>query len=77
MPRWQNSRDLANALQQQLSDEQSKVQFLTQKLFANKQIMRRVYKEFSPFMDDGSEGSPVIPLRPEYSNRENEETVVQ
>jgi myosin heavy subunit len=72
-----DSRDVANALQQQLSDEQSKVQFLTQKVFANKQTMRRLYKEFSAFVDDGSEESPVIPLRPEYSNRENGETAIQ
>ena len=68
-----DSRDAVNSLQQQLSDEQSKVQFLTQKLFANKQMMRRVYKEFSAFTDDESEESPVILLRPEYTNKENEE----
>ncbi|MFI5130637.1 MAG: hypothetical protein ACHQFX_11625 [Chitinophagales bacterium] len=72
------SKDLAGALQAQLSDEKSKVQFLTQKLFANKQMMRRVYKEFSPFMDDvENEGSPVIPLTAEYGNKENGEVAIQ
>jgi len=65
---------LAGTLQQQLSDEQSKVQFLTQKLFADKQMIRRMYKEFSVFINDTeNEESPVISLRPEYNGRENEE----
>ncbi len=71
------SRNTASALQQQLSDEQSKVQFLTQKLFANKQTIRRLHKEFSAILEDGSEESPVIALRPDYINRENEEKAVQ
>ena len=70
-------KELVSTLQQQLAEEQSKVQFVTQKLFANKQMMRRVYKEFSVFVDDiESEESLVIPLRPEYNNRENEEIAI-
>jgi hypothetical protein len=72
------NKELTGALQVELADERSKVQFLTQKLFTNKQMMRRVYKEFSTFIDDvDNEESPVIPLRPEYGNTENEEAAVQ
>ncbi|MDP4261927.1 MAG: hypothetical protein Q8941_05295 [Bacteroidota bacterium] len=71
-----DNRDLANTLEQQLSEEQAKVQFMVQKLFDNKQLLRRLYKELSNFIDDESKGSLVIALRPEYNNRENEETVV-
>lgn len=71
-----NSREQVNTLQQQFSGEQSKLQFLTQKLLTNKQIIQRIHREFSSFMDDDSEVSPVITLRPEYGNRETEETAV-
>jgi DNA repair exonuclease SbcCD ATPase subunit len=71
-----DSRDLVNTLQQQLLDEQAKVEFTVQKLFDNKQLLRRLYKELSNFIDDDSKGSPVVSLRPAYSNIENEETAV-
>jgi hypothetical protein len=71
------NRSLAGTLQQQLTDEQSKVEFLTQKLFINKQMMRKVHKEFSEFINEGGEESPVIPLRPGYINKENEEFAMQ
>jgi hypothetical protein len=47
-----------------------------QKLFDNKQLLRRLHKELSNFMDDEGKASPVIALRPEYSKKENEETAV-
>ncbi len=69
-------RDQALALQQQLSDEQSRNQYIEEKLSASKQAMRRIYKEFSSFMDTDGEPSPVISLRPDYITRETEETAV-
>src|SRR5258706_4093927 len=71
---FNENKELANTLRVQVSDEQSKVEFLTQKLFANKQMMRKMYKEFSTFIGDGeNEESLVIPLRAEYNNMENTE----
>lgn len=70
------TKDLSTALQRQLTDERSKVEFLTQKIFANKQVIRKLHKEFSAFIDDGGDESPVIPMRPEYSNKEDEEIVM-
>ena len=71
-----DNKGLVDGLQQQLADEQSKVQFLTQKLFAGKQTIRRLHKEVSALIDEEEE-SPVIPIRPEYRNKENEDIVVQ
>jgi TolA-binding protein len=71
-----DSRHMVIALQQQLSEERSKVESLEQKLLDNKQAMRQLYKNFSAFMEEENERSPVIALRPEYGNRKEEEVIV-
>ena len=65
------------SLQEQFSSEQSRVQYLEQKLLANKQLMQRLHKELSSFVDEANGQPPVISLRPDYINRENEEMAVQ
>jgi hypothetical protein len=49
-------------LQKELSEEQSKARFLTEKLFVNKQVMRRLHKEFSEIVNEAGEESLVISL---------------
>jgi hypothetical protein len=72
-----DSRDLISALQGQLSDEQLRTLAIEQKLSSNKQLLQRLYNDFSSIMGEENAQSPVIPLRPEYVNRENEEIVAQ
>ncbi|MGZ8550143.1 MAG: hypothetical protein ACXWV2_05760, partial [Chitinophagaceae bacterium] len=71
-----DNKDLVSILQQQLTYEQTRTQAIEQKLNANKQLLQRVYKDFSALMGEENSQSPVIPLRPEYKNRENEEIAV-
>ena len=72
-----DSRDLVAAFQEQLSQEQLRTQSIEQKLSSNKQLLQRLYKDFSAaIMDEEKAQSPVIALRPEYINRENEEIAV-
>jgi chromosome segregation ATPase len=56
-----DSNELVAALQNQLADEQSRAEYADQKLAANKQMIRRLYKEFSMLVDEDQ--PPVIPLR--------------
>lgn len=72
----EDNKGLVNGLQQQLAEEKSKVELLTQKLSANRQMIRNLYKDFKDFIDQTADESPVIPLR-EYGNREHEEIVSQ
>lgn len=71
-----DKKDLVNALQQQLKDEDSRRESIELKLQSQKQLMRRLYKEFSACMEEETDRSPVIALRPEYSNKENGEMVI-
>lgn len=71
-----DKRDLVNIMGQQLQDEQSRADSIEQKFQSQKQLMRRLYKEFSACMEGDAEKSPVIALRPEYGNKENGEMVV-
>ncbi|MEI9808812.1 MAG: hypothetical protein WDO16_13635 [Bacteroidota bacterium] len=71
-----DSKDLVNLLQQQLKEEQSRITFMEQKLQSQKQVMRRLYKEFASFVEGDNEKSPVIALRPEYGNKDSEEIAV-
>ncbi|MGZ8541360.1 MAG: hypothetical protein ACXWV6_11965 [Chitinophagaceae bacterium] len=71
-----DNKDLVSILQQQLTYEQTRTQAIEQKLNANKQLLQRVYKDFSALMGEENSQSPVIALRPEYKNRENEEIAV-
>jgi chromosome segregation ATPase len=56
--------EIAN-LQQLLSDERSRVQFVEQKLNANRQLLQRLYKEFTLCLQDEIQ-SPVVTLKPSY-----------
>ena len=72
-----DTKDLVSVLQDQLSYEQIRTQAMEQKLSSNKQVMQRLYKDFSAVMNEENDQSPVIPLRPDYINRESEEIVAQ
>jgi hypothetical protein len=61
------TKNITGSLQQQLTDEQAKVNLLLQRLSAHKQAIRRLHKEFSEFIDD-ADGSPVIALNPEIAS---------
>jgi chromosome segregation ATPase len=72
-----DSKDLVAAFQEQLLQEQLRTQSMEQKLSSNKQVLQRLYKDFSAIMGEESEQSPVIALRPEYVNNGNEEIAAQ
>jgi chromosome segregation ATPase len=72
-----DDKNLIASLQEQFSIVQSRAQYLEQKLLANKQLMQRLHKELSSFADEENGQPPVISLRPDYINRENEEMAVQ
>ncbi len=61
------SHDFRTSLQEELEKERSKVLHLEQRLFANKQLLQHLYKEFSACMED-NQTSPVIALNPGYGN---------
>ena len=71
-----DNKGQVDGLQLQLADEKLKVELLAQKLSANRQTIRNLYKDFKDFVDQTADESPVIPLR-EYGNREQEEIVSQ
>lgn len=68
-----DSRELADSLNRQLQDEQAKLVAAEQKLQANKQLMQRLYKEFSMCVEEDSRDSPVVSLRPAYLSSVAEE----
>jgi hypothetical protein len=72
-----DDRNLIASLQEQFSGEQGRVQYLEQKLLNNKQLMQRLHKDLSAFVDEENGQPLVITLRPDYINRDNEEMAVQ
>ena len=72
-----DSKGLVSAFQEQLSHQQLKAQAIEQNLSAHKQLLQRFYNDLSTFLNVETEQSPVIALRPEYTNRENEEIAFQ
>jgi chromosome segregation ATPase len=58
-----DKKDLLVTLQQQLTDEQSKLQFVEQRLAANKQLLRRLHKEFTSCIEEESEKLLVVGFR--------------
>jgi hypothetical protein len=72
-----DSKDLIAVFQEQLSQEQLRTQSIEQRLSSNKQVLQRLYKDFSAIMGEEIEQSPVIALRPEYINNGNEEIAAQ
>ncbi len=72
-----DNKDLIAVFQEQLSQEQLRTQSVEQKLSSNKQVLQRLFKEFSTLVGEENEQSPVITLRPEYVNNVNEDVAVQ
>jgi chromosome segregation ATPase len=58
-----DKRDLLTAIHQQLADEQSRLQFVEQRLTTNKQVLRRLYKEFSACLEEETEKTLVVEFR--------------
>lgn len=72
-----DTKDIVSVLQDQLSYEQDRAQAIEQKFASSKQLMQRLYKDFSAMMSEENDQSPVIPLRPDYISRDAEEIVAQ
>jgi chromosome segregation ATPase len=62
-----DKRDEIAALKQQVSDERSKLQFVEQRLAANKQLLRRLHKEFSSCIEEENEHPRVVELNQKIS----------
>lgn len=63
-----DSRDATTALQGQLALEQSRVATAEQKLASNRQMLQRLHKEFTAFMDGDQEPAPmIITMHPDYA----------
>ena len=62
-----DSNDLTVSLQEQLVNEQSKMDSLEQKLESNKKVLKKLYKEISSSINTEEE-SPVIELKSAYIN---------
>lgn len=60
-------------LQQKLLQEKSRSGLLEEKLHSGRQTFRRLYDEYSAFLDVNADQSPVIQLRSGYSSRDGEE----
>lgn len=65
--------DRAGIMQQQLEEMQQRVINAEQKLNANKQVLSRLYKEFTSCMTDDNEASPIVSLRPSYISKVDDE----
>lgn len=72
-----DNKDLIAVFQEQLSQEQLRTQSVEQKLSSDKQVLHRLYKEFSALVGEENEQSPVVALRSEYVNNVNEDVAVQ
>lgn len=66
-----DNADRVAVLQQQLEDEQSRSGMLEQRLVSNRQLLHRLYKEFSTCIEEESLESPVVTLRPSYISKVN------
>lgn len=66
-------KDEITGLKQLLEDERMRVQFMEQKLTANKELLLRLYKEFSACVEDVVHESPIVTLRPSYISKGNTE----
>jgi chromosome segregation ATPase/cbb3-type cytochrome oxidase subunit 3 len=76
-----DQQDKVNNLQELLDDERAKSVVMEQKLLGNKQLLQRLYKEFTTCMEEATQGSPIVTLRPSYISKVNteewDETAVQ
>lgn len=65
--------DRAIVWQQQVEEGRAKMELMQQRLQANRQVMQRLYKEFTNYIEvETGEGSPVVALRPAYVAVNNE-----
>ncbi len=66
------------AVREQLATEESRYIAMEQKLLANKQLLQRLYKEFSSCINEEIPAVPVITLRKDYieAKKEWDETAV-
>jgi chromosome segregation ATPase len=62
-----DGNDRAGSLQNQLEEEQSRVIAVEAKLQANKQLLQRLYKEFTACIEEGEEPA-VVAMQPAYLN---------
>ena len=70
------SKGIIADLQEQLVNEQAKLQATEQKYAAQRQTLQRLYNDISLIVEEDNSQSPVIALRPEYVSREAEEIAV-
>lgn len=68
-----DAQDRAGIMQQQMEEMQQRVINAEQKLHANKQVLSRLYKEFTSCMADDNESSPIVSLRPSYISKVDDE----
>jgi chromosome segregation ATPase len=68
-----DAQDRAGIMQQQMEEMQQRVINAEQKLNANKQVLNRLYKEFTSCMADDNESSPIVTLRPSYISKVDDE----
>ena len=69
----EDNQEKINNLEILLGDAESRTSLLTQKLQLNKQLLRRLYNEFSACMDNESDQPAVVNLRPSFVNSTNPE----
>ena len=65
----EDERELTFSLREKLDNEQAKIKYLEQKLNNNKQMMKNFYKELSVLVDLEGGESPVIELKPLYTDK--------
>lgn len=68
-----DAHDRAGIMQQQLEEMQHRMLNAEQKLNTNKQVLSRLYKEFTSCMADANEASPIVSLRPSYISKVDDE----
>ena len=61
-----DSEERSKILQAQLQTEEAKTKILEQKLKQNRQLIQRLYNEFSVCLSEENDESPVIALRTDY-----------
>lgn len=68
-----DAQDRAGIMQQQMEEMHHRVLAAEQKLNANKQVLNRLYKEFTSCMAEENDASPIVSLRPSYISKVDDE----
>ncbi|HEV7781753.1 MAG TPA: hypothetical protein VGO58_10845 [Chitinophagaceae bacterium] len=63
-----DGHDRTNSLQSQLEEEQSRAIAMEQRLEANKQLLQRLYREFTACMEEDRGFPAVVTMQPAYLN---------